>query len=154
MNSYSRVASFFVSCKGPKDYGLYISTKCSAQHIDRNHEFYCKGTQGTGTLIDVSRTRWFSFKPLIHEADAQCVTVGHKSGKVYVQWCWLTKKSRGAWVAQWVERPTHDWGSGHDITVCEMEPHVRLCAANSEPASDSLSLCPSPAHALSLSLPK
>ena len=48
----------------------------------------------------------------------------------------------GAWVAQWVKRPTVNFGSGHDLMVCEMEPHVRLCADSTEPAWDSLSLCP------------
>ena len=42
------------------------------------------------------------------------------------------------------------------FAVCEFEPHVRLCADSSEPEACfgfcvSLSLCPSPAHALSLS---
>ena len=47
-----------------------------------------------------------------------------------------------------------DFGSGHDLTVGEFEPRVRLCADSSEPGAYfrfcvSLSL-PSPAHALSL----
>ena len=28
-----------------------------------------------------------------------------------------------------------DFGSGHDLTVCEFEPHVRLCADSSEPGA-------------------
>ena len=49
-----------------------------------------------------------------------------------------------------------DFGSGHDLTVREFEPRVRLCADSSEPGAyfrfcGSLSLCPSPAHVLSLS---
>ena len=54
-----------------------------------------------------------------------------------------------------------DFGSGHDLKVCEFEPHVGLCADSSEPGARfgfcvcvCLSLCPSPAHALSLSLSK
>ena len=47
-------------------------------------------------------------------------------------------------------------GSGHDLTVHEFEPYAVLCADSSEPGaasdSDSLSLCPFPAHALSLLL--
>ena len=48
---------------------------------------------------------------------------------------------------------------GHDLAVREFEPRVRLCADGSEPGacfrlSVSLSLCPSPVHALSLSVPK
>ena len=60
---------------------------------------------------------------------------------------------RGVWVAQSVKRPTLDFGSGHDLTVCESEPHVWLCAGSVEPAWDSLalSLCPSPGHAVSFS---
>ena len=65
--------------------------------------------------------------------------------------CW------GTWVAQLVKLPTLDFGSGHDLAVCEFKPHVRLCSAGVEPACDSFppSLCPSPACAffsLSLSL--
>ena len=52
-----------------------------------------------------------------------------------------------------------DFGSGHDLTVCEFKPHVGFCADSSEPGacfgfSVSLSLCPSPAHSLSLSVSK
>ena len=49
------------------------------------------------------------------------------------------------------------FSSGHDLTVCEFEPRVGLCADSSEPGACfrfcvSLSLCPSPAHAVSVSL--
>ena len=57
-----------------------------------------------------------------------------------------------------VERPTPDFGSGHDQTVREFEPRIGLCADWAEAAWDSLSLslsvCPSPAHALSLKINK
>ena len=48
---------------------------------------------------------------------------------------------------------------GHDLAVREFEPRVRLWADGSEPGASfrfcvSLSLCPSPVHALSLSVPK
>ena len=43
-------------------------------------------------------------------------------------------------MAQSVERLTHDFGSGHDLTVRGIEPHVGLCADSMEPAWDSLSL--------------
>ena len=64
---------------------------------------------------------------------------------------------RGACVAELVERLTLDFGSGHDLTVHGFEPHLGLCADSSEPGACcrfcvSLSLCPSPAHALSLCL--
>ena len=45
----------------------------------------------------------------------------------------------GAWVAQSVEGLTLDFGSGHDLIFCEIEPHMRLCADSLEPAWDSLS---------------
>ena len=40
-----------------------------------------------------------------------------------------------------------DFGSGHDLAVCEFEPHMGLAALSAEPASDPLSpsLCSSPA---------
>ena len=63
----------------------------------------------------------------------------------------LTARSLEPWVAQLVEHPTLDFGSGHDLTVREFEPNIRLCAYRTEPAWDSLSLCPSPARARSLS---
>ena len=52
-----------------------------------------------------------------------------------------------------------DFGSGHDLTVREFENRVGLWADGSEPGACfrfcvSLSLCPSPVHALSLSVPK
>ena len=62
----------------------------------------------------------------------------------------------GAWGTQLVERPA-DFGSGHDLAVCEFEPHIGLCADCSEPGTRfrfcvSLSLCPSPTRTLFLSL--
>ena len=50
-----------------------------------------------------------------------------------------------------------DFGSGHGLAVREFEPHGGPCADSSEPGTClgfcvSLSLCPSPAHALSLSV--
>ena len=57
-------------------------------------------------------------------------------------------------MAQSVEHPTHDFGSGHDLLVHGMEPHVRLRADDAEPARDSfspsLSLPLSHLHFLSL----
>ena len=70
----------------------------------------------------------------------------------------VLKKSneRGAWVAQSVKRRLQP---GHDLAVREFEPRVRLWADGSEPGACfrfcvSLSLCPSPVHVLSLSVPK
>ena len=47
----------------------------------------------------------------------------------------------GAWVAQSVKRPTLDFGSGHDLMVCEIEPRVTLCIDREEPAGDSVPPC-------------
>ena len=61
-------------------------------------------------------------------------------------------------MVQSVRHLTLDFCSGHDLTVCEFEPHVGLRADNAEPAWDSLSvslpfsLSPSPVLACSLSL--
>ena len=50
-------------------------------------------------------------------------------------------------MAQSVKCPTHDFGSDHDLMVCEIEPCVGLYADSAEPAWDSLS------SSLSLPLP-
>ena len=46
----------------------------------------------------------------------------------------------GTWVAQSVKRLTLDFGSGHDLMVCDFKARIGLCANSSEPAWDSLSL--------------
>ena len=48
-----------------------------------------------------------------------------------------------------MKRPTLDFGSGHDLTVPELQPLVELCADSEEAAWNSLSLSLS----LSLSAP-
>ena len=55
-------------------------------------------------------------------------------------------------MAQSVEGLTVDFGSGHDLAVGEFEPRVGFCTERAEPAWDFLSLCPSPARALSVSV--
>ena len=52
-----------------------------------------------------------------------------------------------AWMAQLFKCLTPDFGSGHDLAVHGIEPHVRLHADSEEPAWDSL--CPSPICSLS-----
>ena len=42
-------------------------------------------------------------------------------------------------MAQSVERPSLDFGSGHDLKVREFKAHTGLCADSMEPAWDSLS---------------
>ena len=64
-------------------------------------------------------------------------------------------KKRGAWVAQLVECPTLDFGSGHEPGF--IEPHVRLSAECGACLGFSLShspLLPCPSPLLSCSLPK
>ena len=58
-------------------------------------------------------------------------------------------------MAQSVKQPTLEFGSGHDLTVCEIEPHVKLYADSADPPGIlSLPLsAPSPlACSLSLSI--
>ena len=52
-----------------------------------------------------------------------------------------------------VKRLTLDFDSGHDLTVCGIEPSIGVCADNVESAGNSLSPCLSapPLHSLSLS---
>ena len=52
-------------------------------------------------------------------------------------------------MAQSVKRPTLGLGSGHDLTVHEVEMHLGLCTDGTEPAWDSVS----PSLSLSLSAP-
>ena len=52
-------------------------------------------------------------------------------------------------MAQLVNRLTLGVGSDHDLTVCEFEPYIGLCADGVEPAWDSLS----PSLSTHLSLP-
>ena len=56
-------------------------------------------------------------------------------------------------MAQSVQCPTADFGSGHDLTVPELEPGIRLHADSTEPAWDSLSPSVSLPPPMSLSLP-
>ena len=58
---------------------------------------------------------------------------------------------RDVWVAQPVKHPTLGFGSGHDLTVHEFEPHTGLCAESTEPAWDSLSPSPSASPLLAVS---
>ena len=51
----------------------------------------------------------------------------------------LQNQTRGTWLAQLVKRWALDFSSGHDLTVHEFEPCIRLCADSVEPAWDSLS---------------
>ena len=69
------------------------------------------------------------------------------------------KEGRMVGAPGWHSRLSVRLQPGHDLAVQEFEPRVRLWADGSEPGACfrfcvSLSLCPSPVHALSLSVPK
>ena len=91
----------------------------------------------------------------------------------FLEWCGGSVHLKntgpwGTWVAQSIKRLTLDFGSGHDLTVCETGPRVGVCTDSSEPAWDipslslslslplslPLSLSAPPLLVLSLSLPK
>ena len=55
------------------------------------------------------------------------------------QGCIAKGHACGTWVAPSVKHPTFDVSLGYDLTVCEFEPCVRLCADSGEPAWDSVS---------------
>ena len=55
-------------------------------------------------------------------------------------------------MAQSVKHPTLGFGLGHDLTVCEFEPDLKLSAKGMKPAWDSPSLSLSAPPLLSLSL--
>ena len=57
----------------------------------------------------------------------------------------------GIGVAQLVEHSTLNFGSSHDLTVHEFEPHIQLCTESLEPTWNSLSLSLPLPHSLSLS---
>ena len=69
-----------------------------------------------------------------------------------------SRTAQDTWMAQSVKRPTLGFSSGHDLTVCEFEPLIGLCANSAEPAWDPLSpslFSPPPltcSHLLTLSL--
>ena len=77
-------------------------------------------------------------------------------------WRRVEKKRRGAWMAQSIKRPTLDFGSGHNLMVCEMERRVgfytdstaRSLLGISLSLSLPFTLCLSPTHTRSLSLNK
>ena len=74
------------------------------------------------------------------------------------QWFSPLKKSPGG-APGWRSRLSVRFQTGHDLAVHGFEPRVGLWADGSEPGACfrfcvSLSVCPSPVHALSLSVPK
>ena len=84
---------------------------------------------------------------------ARCV--GHVSWDMRTRMTELEKKTRLGGSAGYVS----DFSSGHDLVVRGFQPRVGLSADSPEPEACfgfcvSLSLCLSPAHALSLSLSK
>ena len=51
----------------------------------------------------------------------------------------MTERTRRTFVVQSVKHPTLDFDSGHGLMVCEIKPHIGLCADSAEPAWDSVS---------------
>ena len=49
---------------------LVKTQKITDSHVGRDLEFDHKRMQVVGALMALSRTRWFSFRLLIHKADA------------------------------------------------------------------------------------
>ena len=91
---------------------------------------------------------------ILHKMRMTSATLLSQSGILSRQWCLkCSYLGRLAGSVGWAS----DFSSGHDLAVHEFEPHVGLWAGSSEPGACfrfcvSLSLCPSPAQALSLSL--
>ena len=57
------------------------------------------------------------------------------------QQLWALKSgTRGAWVVQSVKRPAPDLGSGHDLMIHVIEPHVELCIGLRAAASSLLGI--------------
>ena len=72
---------------------------------------------------------------------------------------WAVFKNHPEGAPGWRSRLSIRLQPGHDLTVREFQPRVRLWADGSQPGACfrfcvSLSLCPSPVHALSLSVSK
>ena len=89
------------------------------------------GQADVGSNLDFDLGSDFTPSPsfLLNEGAWKVVPVSAQVGQ-----CCVRKHPRGAWVAQLVKRLTPDFGSGHDLTVCEIEPRVGLCADSVEPA--------------------
>ena len=85
-----------------------------------------------------------------------CILRGMSSNQSSLQFGSPLKKQNNwdAWVAPSIKHPTLDFGSDHDLMVCGIELHVRLCADSVELAWDSLSpsLCSSRLRMCSLPL--
>ena len=56
----------------------------------------------------------------------------------------IREKGRGSWVTQPAERPTLDFGSGHDPRGGGIGPPLGLCTEDGICLTSSLSLCLSP----------
>ena len=63
----------------------------------------------------------------------------------------VRRLGRGVWVSQLVKRPTLSFSSGHDLMVCEFEPHIGS-ALTVQSLLGILSVCVSLSLCLSLSL--
>ena len=84
-------------------------------------------------------TGWFFFISVLR-ASLRSSNLFSSLVSIFVILTLSSLSDRGTWVAQSVKRLTLDFQSGHDLGVCEFEPHIGLHADSAEPAWDSLSL--------------
>ena len=109
----------------------------------------------TGSDSNAEDARWSETGLSLSPSHSVCLiklTVGASPSQSHI-------KRSGPGAPGWRSRLSVRLHSGHDLTVREFEPRVRLWADGSEPGACfrfcvSLSLCPSPIHALSLSVSK
>ena len=108
----------------------------------------------------VRQVRWGGYSRgggVVKVKDTEQDGVGWRRPALSVYLAFFQKENAGA--PGWRSRLSVRLQPGHDLAVREIEPRVRLWADGSEPGACfrfcvSLSLCPSPVHALSLSVPK
>ena len=86
------------------------------------------------------------FLRVFYVLEVTCVASAHSSLVITLQRLYPSTTnirnaaSMGAWVAQSVKHLTLDFGSGHDLTVHELEPHIGLWVDSVGAAWDYLSL--------------
>ena len=132
------------------------------------HKFLTLGAPGSLSCLSIRLFFFFFFKTFIYywgrERHTQSMSRGgQREGKTEFEagsrlWAVSTEPNAGLeltnceimtwaevgrstnWAIQVPQHPTLDFGSGHDLLVCEREHHIRLCANSMESAWDSLFL--------------
>ena len=102
----------------------------SSGHDSMVHEF----EPHIGLCTDNMEPAWTSRSPPLSLPLPHSLSLKINKLIILLKWsrCW------SACAAHLVKRPTLDVSSGHDLTVHELEPRVRLCTGSVEPAWDSL----------------